>query len=77
MMNIINGGVHADNPIDFQEFMILPVGAPSVKEAVRWGSEVFQVLKGALKKPDTTPTSATRAVSRPTFPRRRRRSTSV
>lgn len=50
MMNIINGGVHADNPIDFQEFMILPVGAPSIKEAVRWGSEVFQVLKGALKK---------------------------
>ncbi len=50
MMNIINGGVHADNPIDFQEFMILPVGAPSVKEAVRWGSEVFQVLKGSLKK---------------------------
>ncbi len=50
MMNIINGGVHADNPIDFQEFMILPVGAPSLKEAVRWGSEVFQVLKSALKK---------------------------
>jgi enolase len=50
MMNIINGGVHADNPIDFQEFMILPVGAPSAKEAVRWGSEVFQVLKGSLKK---------------------------
>ncbi|VTZ28595.1 enolase [Methylocella tundrae] len=50
MMNIINGGAHADNPIDFQEFMILPVGAPSIKEAVRWGSEVFQVLKGALKK---------------------------
>jgi enolase len=50
MMNIINGGVHADNPIDFQEFMILPVGAPSAKEAVRWGSEVFQVLKASLKK---------------------------
>ena len=50
MMNIINGGVHADNPIDFQEFMILPVGAPSLKEAVRWGSEVFHVLKAALKK---------------------------
>src|SRR3954466_9884821 len=40
MMNIINGGVHADNPIDFQEFMILPIGASSLKEAVRWGSEV-------------------------------------
>jgi enolase len=50
MMNIVNGGVHADNPIDFQEFMILPVGAPSLREAVRWGAEVFHVLKGALKK---------------------------
>ena len=50
MMNIINGGVHADNPIDFQEFMILPVGAPSLKEAVRWGAEVFHVLKSALKQ---------------------------
>ncbi|WP_237480964.1 phosphopyruvate hydratase [Lichenibacterium dinghuense] len=50
MMNIVNGGAHADNPIDFQEFMIMPVGASSLKEAVRWGSEVFQVLKGALKK---------------------------
>ncbi|SFK28076.1 phosphopyruvate hydratase [Methylocapsa palsarum] len=50
LMNIINGGAHADNPIDFQEFMILPVGAPSLKEAVRWGSEVFHGLKSALKK---------------------------
>lgn len=50
MMNIINGGVHADNPIDFQEFMILPVGADSVAEAVRWGAEVFHGLKSALKK---------------------------
>ncbi|HEX2553272.1 MAG TPA: phosphopyruvate hydratase [Microvirga sp.] len=50
MMNIINGGAHADNPIDFQEFMILPVGAPSVAEAVRMGAEVFHTLKGALKK---------------------------
>ncbi|MDE2364578.1 MAG: phosphopyruvate hydratase [Hyphomicrobiales bacterium] len=50
MMNIVNGGAHADNPIDFQEFMILPVGAPSLKEAVRWGSEIFHTLKGALKK---------------------------
>jgi enolase len=46
----LNGGVHADNPIDFQEFMILPVGAPSIKEAVRWGAEIFYVLKSALKK---------------------------
>ena len=50
MMNIVNGGAHADNPIDFQEFMILPVGAPSLKEAVRWGAEVFHTLKSALKK---------------------------
>src|SRR3954467_12761511 len=45
MMNIINGGVHADNPIDFQEFMILPVGAETFAEAVRIGSEVFHTLK--------------------------------
>src|SRR5579883_618006 len=50
MMNIVNGGVHADNPIDFQEFMIMPVGAPSLKEAVCWGAEVFHTLKAALKK---------------------------
>ena len=50
MMNVINGGVHADNPIDFQEFMIMPLGAPSLKEAVRWGAEVFHALKSALKK---------------------------
>jgi enolase len=48
MMNIINGGEHADNPIDFQEFMILPVGAPTLAEAVRWGSEVFHTLKKGL-----------------------------
>jgi enolase len=50
MMNIVNGGVHADNPIDFQEFMILPVGAPSFAEAVRWGAETFHALRAALKK---------------------------
>ncbi len=49
-MNIINGGVHADNPIDFQEFMILPIGAPNLRDAVRWGAEVFHGLKSALKK---------------------------
>ncbi|OEC98969.1 MULTISPECIES: phosphopyruvate hydratase [unclassified Rhizobium] len=48
MMNIINGGAHADNPIDFQEFMILPIGADSIREAVRMGSEVFHVLKKEL-----------------------------
>jgi enolase len=50
MMNIINGGAHADNPIDFQEFMIMPVGADSIAEAVRYGAEVFHALKSALKK---------------------------
>jgi len=50
MMNIINGGVHADNPIDFQEFMILPVGASSFADALRCGAEVFHTLKAGLKK---------------------------
>ena len=50
MMNILNGGAHADNPIDFQEFMILPVGAPTFAEALRWGAEIFHALKSALKK---------------------------
>jgi enolase len=50
MMNIVNGGAHADNPIDFQEFMVLPVGAPTVAEAIRAGSEIFHTLKAALKK---------------------------
>jgi enolase len=49
MMNIINGGVHADNPIDFQEFMIVPVGATSIADAVRMGAEVFHALRHALK----------------------------
>src|SRR4029079_10797746 len=48
MMNIINGGAHADNPIDFQEFMIMPVGAPTFSEALRMGVEVFKTLKKAL-----------------------------
>ncbi|MGO4740111.1 phosphopyruvate hydratase [Bosea sp. 2KB_26] len=48
MMNIVNGGAHADNPIDFQEFMIMPVGAPSFAEALRMGAEVFHTLKKAL-----------------------------
>lgn len=48
MMNIVNGGAHADNPIDFQEFMIMPVGAESLSEAVRWGAEIFHTLKKNL-----------------------------
>ena len=49
MMNIVNGGVHADNPIDFQEFMIMPVGAPTFAEALRAGSEIFHTLRTQLK----------------------------
>ncbi len=48
MMNIINGGEHADNPIDFQEFMVVPLGAPNLAEAVRWGAEIFHTLKKGL-----------------------------
>jgi len=50
MMNILNGGAHADNNVDFQEFMVMPVGAASFHEALRWGVEVFHTLKGVLKK---------------------------
>src|ERR1700683_3029694 len=50
MMNILHGGGHADNNVDFQEFMVMPVGAPSFSEALRWGVEVFHTLKGVLKK---------------------------
>ena len=49
MMNILNGGAHADNNVDIQEFMILPVGAPSFAECIRWGAEVYHALKGVLK----------------------------
>ncbi len=50
MMNIINGGAHADNNVDFQEFMIMPIGAERFSDALRWGAEVFHTLKGVLKK---------------------------
>jgi len=50
MMNILNGGAHADSSVDFQEFMAMPVGAPSFREALRWGVEVFHALKATLKK---------------------------
>ena len=50
MMNILNGGAHADNPIDFQEFMVMPVGAPTFSEALRCGTEIFHSLKSALHK---------------------------
>ena len=50
MMNILNGGAHADNKIDFQEFMIMPIGASSFSEGLRWGVEIFHTLKAVLKK---------------------------
>jgi enolase len=50
MMNILNGGAHADNNVDFQEFMVMPVGAERFSDALRWGTEVFHTLKGVLKK---------------------------
>lgn len=50
MMNILNGGAHADNKIDFQEFMVMPVGAPNFSEGLRWGVEIFHTLKSVLKK---------------------------
>ena len=50
MMNILNGGAHADNNVDFQEFMVMPIGAESFSDALRWGTEVFHTLKGVLKK---------------------------
>ena len=48
MMNVINGGAHADNNLDIQEFMIIPIGAPSFREAMRYGAEVFHTLKKIL-----------------------------
>jgi enolase len=50
MMNILNGGAHADSSVDFQEFMVMPIGAPNFAEALRWGVEIFHSLKAALKK---------------------------
>mgnify|MGYP003350414257 CR=1 FL=1 len=50
MMNVINGGAHADNSVDFQEFMVMPVGAPSFREALRYGAETFHSLKKVLSK---------------------------
>ena len=77
MMNIFNGGVHADNPIDFQEFMVVPVGAPSFAEALRMGAEIFHALKAALKARATSLRSATKAASPAISPRPAKRSTSL
>ena len=50
MMNVLNGGAHADNTVDLQEFMIFPVGAPSFAEAIRWGAEIFHTLRDVLSE---------------------------
>jgi hypothetical protein len=76
MMNIINGGAHADNPIDFQEFMIMPVGESTLPTPCGWVPEVFHTLKKELAPAATTPMSATRADLRPISRARRKRSTS-
>ena len=64
LMNILNGGVHADNKIDYQEYMIVPVGAETFSEGLRWGVEIFHQLKSVLKKRDIAPTLVMRAVLR-------------
>ena len=67
MMNVINGGAHADNTVDLQEFMLFPLGAPTFSEALRWGAEVFHKLKKLLGDEGLCDArSATRAASRPT-----------
>ena len=69
MMNMINGGAHANNNLDMQEFMIVPVGAPSFREALRCGAEVFHALKKLIDATRACPRrSATKAASRPACP---------
>ena len=77
MMNIINGGAHADNPIDIQEFMIMPVGAESCADAIRMGSEIFHALEEtSARMPAIIPMSATKAALRPILLRPTKRSAS-
>jgi enolase len=66
MMNILNGGAHADSSVDFQEFMVMPVGCPTFAEALRAGTEIFHALRGILKKAGHSTASATKAASRRT-----------
>ena len=73
MMNVLNGGAHADNKVDFQEFMVVPAGAPTFSEGLRMGAEVFHALKKSLDDAGWPPPSATRAGSpRTSAPTRRR-----
>jgi len=64
-MNIINGGAHADNSVDIQEFLILPIGAPSFSEAVRYGAEVFHTLKKVLHAQGLNTSVGDEGASRP------------
>ena len=73
MMNILNGGAHADNSVDFQEFMVVPVGSRPSPEGLRAGVEVFHALKRVLALEASRPRSATREASRPTWGRTARR----
>ena len=66
MMNILNGGAHADSSVDFQEFMVMPLNAPSFGEALRWGAEIFHGLRGILKGRGQSTGVATKAGSRRT-----------
>ena len=66
MMNIVNGGAHADTGVDVQEFMVAPIGAPNFKEALRWGAEIYHSLKSVLKTRAWPPVWAMRAGSPPT-----------
>ena len=74
MMNVLNGGAHADNRVDFQEFMVVPVGRRRFSEGLRIGTEVFHALKGGCTTQGLARRSATRAASRPTSAPTRRRS---
>ena len=73
-MNIVNGGAHADNNVDFQEFMIAPVGADSLREAVRCGAEVFAALKDVLRGRGLATTVGDEGGFAPIYARTRRRS---
>lgn len=76
MMNVINGGAHANNNLDLQEFMIIPVGAPSFREALRYGAETFHALKKIINARGMSTPWATRAASRPSAEATKRPSSS-
>ena len=74
LMNILNGGAHADSNVDIQEFMVVPLGAPSFAEALRYGAEIFHALKKVLRARARRPAWETRAATLPAWPPTRRRS---